>query len=42
MDIEREHKVLAKYDFLIQNKLLSKGACEGVLKVFGLHTKQPV
>lgn len=36
INIELEHKVLAKYNFLIQNKVLSKGACESVWEVFGL------
>lgn len=36
INIELEHKVLAKYNFLIQNKVLSKGACEGVWEVLGL------
>lgn len=36
INIELEHKVLAKYNFLIQNKALSKGACRGVLEVLSL------
>lgn len=36
INIELEHKVLAKYNFLIQNKMLSKGACEGISEVLGL------
>lgn len=36
INIELEHKVLARYNLLIQNKMLSKGACRGVLEVLGL------
>jgi hypothetical protein len=37
INIELEHKVLAKCSFLIQNKMLSEGACKSVLEVMVTH-----